>query len=222
MNTSNRRIDQDRHVVWIGGAARSGKTTVTKWLEARHGFVRYEGDRGAEYRIEHATPDQPITYRSRRMFEAPSLFAQFFERDPDEIAVDLLASGTEEFPYAKRDIDNINAARVAVDAFILRASQVIEVAQPQHVVFLFSTEDFQRELWRKGGWYKNYVGVCRNPEQAAENFVEGIIRQSRMLQAEAEELGCQIIMTGGVKSIDKVFEEIGRLSGFLSSVHTQE
>ena len=36
-----------RRVVWVGGAARSGKTTVTKWLEEHHGFVRYYGDGGA-------------------------------------------------------------------------------------------------------------------------------------------------------------------------------
>ena len=128
----------------------------------------------------------------------------------------VIAAGAEEFPYAKRDIDNMNADRVAVDAFILRASQVITVAPPQRVVFLFGTEDFQRELWRKGGWYKNYVGVCRSPEQATETFIEANIRQSRMLQAEAKELGCQIVITGGVKSVEKVLEEIGRLPGFLS------
>ena len=152
------------------------------------------------------------------MFEDPSLQPLFFERDPDEMAADGLALGTEQFPYAKRDIERLDAAKVAVDAFILRASQVLEVAEPHHVVFLFSTDDFQRDLWRRGGWYKNYIGGCRDPERAAENFIESTVRSSRLLQAEAEELGCQIIRTGGVRSIAEVFEEIRRLPGFLSSV----
>lgn len=219
MHSSDGATSRDRHVVWIGGAARSGKTTVTKWLEMEHGFKRYVGDRGAERRIDQATSDLPSLYQLRRMFEEPALFAQYFERDPDEIAADLLAYGAEEFPFAQRDIDSIGATKVAVDAFVLHASQVIQVAPPQHVLFLFSTEDFQRELWRRGGWYKNYVGVCRSPEQATENFIEGIIRQSRSLKAEAEELDCRIIMSGEVRSINDVLVEIGRLPGFLSPIN---
>jgi len=153
------------------------------------------------------------------MFEQPSLQPPFFERNPEEIAADFLAFASEHFAHAGCKVRYLKGTRTVVDGFILRAGQVLEVAERDHVVFLFAAEDFQRDLWRKGGWYKNYIGDCEDPRRAAENFIEGMVCISRQQQRECEQLGVPVILTGGVRTVAEMLEQVRELPGFLGS-HT--
>jgi hypothetical protein len=149
------------------------------------------------------------------MFEMPSLRPPFFDRRPEEIAGDFLDLGREQFALTRRQIEARTGRPTVVDGFILRAGQVLEAANPDHVVFLFSTDDFQRDLWRKCGWYKSYVTCCGDPDLAAHNFVESMVHVSQCQRRECEELGVHVIETGGMRTIPEMIEAVRRLPRFL-------
>ena len=210
-------VDAPQRVLWIGGAARSGKTTVANWLQEEYGITRYDGDRAAIEAINVARPSQPAAYRMRLMFDTPSLQPPFFEHSPEEIANDFLALGFEHFSHTRRQIEVRRGGPTVVDGFILRAGQVLEVANRDHIAFLFSTHDFQRDLWRKGGWHKNCITCCDDPDLAERNFIESMVCVSRRQRRECEELGVHVIETGGTRTIMEMIEAVRRLPRFLES-----
>lgn len=205
-----------RRFLWVGGSGRAGKSTMTTRIGKEFGYVCYDGTGNAHRRLPDAKPGSAAhAYRIAIQNQDPQ--SQFLEGTPESISNQYMAWAREDFDLARQEIDAYsNDTGVIVDAFLLPPAIALSSVNPNDVVFLFSTPQFQRTMWEKTTWYLEYTKRCRDPNQAKENFIAGALRTSQMLLSQCQRLGGRIIITGGRLSADEVYYALIQALGLSS------
>jgi hypothetical protein len=195
-------------VLWFGGAPRAGKSTAAKRLAETRGFEYFNGDAAASARARNA-PESSPAFEIRQAIEDREARTRFFCSSAQHIADTNLAWAANEFELVKNDITTIeNENGVVVDAFLLPPSRAAQEIDREDVMFLFSTEAFQRERWKETTWFRKHTDDTDDPELAVFNFTESGIIASQRLMAECEHLSLPYIVTGGALGLSTVYERV--------------
>ena len=209
------------HVYWIGGGAAGGKTTVSRRLCEEFGFRRFSGDGRWIEHWQTATPERnPVSHRIGSTVRQGGSFEWFFGRTGQEIADDYVTMARVEFEDAIDELTGMSAdSPIVVDAFLGLPELVLKVADPQRAVFLISTDDFMREMWRlrttegSPGFLPiltRQLDSCSDPRRAVENFIESNLIQNRFVAEECRRVGAALIITGGSISLDEAYSAVKR------------
>ncbi len=100
MNDLNRyNKEQFKNVYFITGTATGGKTTISKALAEKYGFLRYDVDEEFDRHRKLSNPkDQPAM--NRKFANAD----EFFMRDIEEYIVWLKENSREQMPFIMNDL----------------------------------------------------------------------------------------------------------------------
>lgn len=201
-------LDGTKRLIWIGGASRAGKSTVAKRLAETYGFGYLSGDAAANAHVRSA-PESSPSYEVRLSLDDREASTRYLCTSAQHIADTNFARAAEEYELIKKDVTAVQTDRgVIVDAFLLPPSRAVEEVDRADLMFLFSTEEFQRERWIESTWYRKYTDNTEDPELAVSNFIESGIVVSRELLAECKRVGAPFLITGGVLDLSEVYERV--------------
>lgn len=122
---------QFKNVYFISGCATGGKTTISKALAEKYGFVKYDAD--AEFdrhkKLSNAL-DQPAMNRQFKNAD------DFFMRDIDQYVQWLKDNTKEQLPFILDDIIELSQRNRVVCDLLLTVDEARRIADNKQIVFL--------------------------------------------------------------------------------------
>lgn len=214
------------HVLWIGGAAAAGKTTLSRRLSDEFGFTRWAGDGRWIEHWQSVTPERyPIASRIGSTLRSGGSFDWFFGCPGKEIADNYIEMARVEFADAVAELREFPAdVPIVVDAFLGIPQLIFQVAKPARAIFLTCTDDFARTQWKhrttpgSTGFLpllKQQLDTCTEPQSAVSNFIEANIRLSRFVAEDCRRHGAVHLITAGRVDADLAYVEVKRHFGLL-------
>jgi 2-phosphoglycerate kinase len=155
------------HVLWIGGATDSGKSTIAQQLAGRHGMHVYHYDKSdADHLNKLAKTDPEI-----RDFLNASLDERWIYPEPDALFVFLLHSFPLRFQLVIDDIFALPDDKpVIVEGFGLLPELVHSMISNHHqAIWLVPTDTFKWESMARRG-KPSFANMTMDPERAKTNL----------------------------------------------------
>lgn len=202
------------NVLWIGGGACGGKTTLTDRLAQKHGFIAYHPEAHYERHKGLADPkDHPAMLQPFRGWE------HFFNR-PLETYVDaLLAADRERFEMVAVDVLKLSGQTpVVVDCHGLEPSVARCLATPDKVLFLFAEAATIRaaNFARKGhDDMLKVIDGLKDPAKTRAHVLDVICETSARKLAQVKASGLEYVVRDGSSSIDAALARAERHFGLV-------
>lgn len=187
---------QLQNVLWIGGAAYGGKTTITDMLADRHGLQAYHSEDLFQKHKELASPeDHPAMHAPFHGWE------WFFNRPLEEYIRAIEDSGREQFGMVVLDLVRISAdSRVVADTFFLDPELASGLTDNDRSVFLYADE----ETIRKGFFERadkqdlcQVLDTLADPVRTREHCLDVTCALSARRQEAAEAAGVKVLLRDG-------------------------
>jgi hypothetical protein len=193
---------QLQNVLWIGGGACGGKTTLTDLLARKHGLLPY-----------HPEELLDVHKRAASAEDHPALFARFhgwewyFNRPIDEYVQATDVVGQEQFEMVVLDLVRLSAqSRVIIDGFLLDAWVLKHLTEPDKVIFLFADEETIRKCFFDRSDKQDLVellNTLRDPVGTREHVLQMVCEHSARKRKTAEAVGFKVIL----RNRDMTFED---------------
>ncbi len=141
MNIADNIIKKQlKNVLFLSGGAYGGKTTMSKLLEEKYGFVRYrQGDHYDEYTKIATAEFQPVL-----SFDRSLDWHGFFAQPPEKYADFLDKSLAEEAEFTIMDLIKLSQNQKVVADVCIPIDILSRIADKQQVVLLFAPENMTR------------------------------------------------------------------------------
>lgn len=160
-----------KNVYFITGTATGGKTTISKEIAKKYGFIRYDVDEEFDkhQKLSNAS-DQPAMNKEFQNAD------EFFLRDKYEYVNWLLKNRKEQLDFVLEDIANLSRDNVVVCDIHLDVEEARLITDTSHIVFLIKEdnkhiiEDYINRKSHEG--FKKYIYSSSNPILAKENCNE--------------------------------------------------
>jgi hypothetical protein len=162
------------HVLWIGGATDSGKSSLTQRLADRHGWHTYYYDMVDAGQIQVLAESHPEI----RQFLDASLDERWVNPEPEDLYLFLVHSLSLRFPLVIDDLLALPVEKpILVEGFGLLPDFIHPVlSSPYQAIWFVPTETFKRESMERRG-KPSFAKATRDPERARMN----LIARDRML-----------------------------------------
>lgn len=169
MNDLNRyNKEQFKNVYFITGTATGGKTTISKALAEKYGFLRYDVDEEfARHRKLSNPKDQPAM--NLKFANAD----EFFMRDIEEYIAWLKENSREQMPFILDDLIKLSENQKVVCDLHLSVEEARTIADYRQIVFLIRENnddiiyDYCHRKSHEG--FHEYINSATNPSSAKQN-----------------------------------------------------
>ncbi len=182
-------------ILWIGGSACSGKSTVAERLAVEWGLSVYHCDDhwyGPADHLARAAPgDQPCLCLWRDCTRR----REWFLTPPQEHTAVMNGAFREEFPMIAADLagDECGVVEgVSVTPGILR-----EAVPRARAVFLISTPAFRRARYLDRGFARQWVEAYADPAAAFETLMAANDLMAEDWRTQAEAAGYPLLLVDG-------------------------
>jgi hypothetical protein len=195
------------HVLWIGGATDSGKSTVAQKLAERHRLGIYHYDRSDLTHHEQLGKNDPV-YRS---FLTASLDERWVFPDPEELFQRMLRSARDRFPLVLQDLIAMPRERgIVAEGFGFFPELLAPLlSHPRQALWLVPTEAFKRESMIRRG-KPSFGAQVSDLERAKTNLAIRDKLLKEYIQAQALKFGCRLYEVDGTRSADEMVDLIER------------
>ena len=166
--------EQLAHVLWIGGATDSGKSTIAQNLASRHGMNVYHYDKAdAEHHQKLAE-----TILEIRQFMDASLEERWVDPEPTALLTRSLKSFSCRFPLVMEDLLAFPGDRpVIAEGFGFLPELIHPLLSSQYqAIWLVPTEEFKRASMERRG-KPSFGQSISDPQKAKKN----LFQRDRML-----------------------------------------
>jgi hypothetical protein len=191
------------HVVWLGGATDSGKTSLAMLLAERHGLQTYHFDRHELAHFERAErARQPALWAAHTDRMGPE--ERWLGSAPDAMARATLACWMERASLALCDLRAMPAAPPIVaegPGFFPDAIAPL-MSDPRQAVWLLSSEAFKRASVSRRDKLRR-VPLSDYP-RAVENLIQRDLLMSAHIRQRAAALGLDVIDVDGSQPLAEV------------------
>lgn len=188
------------HVVWLGGATDSGKTTAAQQLANHHGWQTYHYDKYD--RPHHET-----------LAQKPDVYLPFFDQTLDERWVKptpeaLLQRSLHSFklrlPLMIDDLRALSTERVTiVEGFGLLPALIAPLLSHYHqAIWFVPTKAFKQASFARRG-KPSFAAETSNPKKARMNLFERDILLADFIKAQVVEHGYRLHEVDGSLSIEE-------------------
>jgi hypothetical protein len=184
------------HVLWLGGSACAGKSTVARALAAAHGLTLYSCDERFEEHRRRASPERHPHFH--RLMDLPP--ETLWTRPVETQVRDLLLFYEDEFAMIVEDLRELPGPVIAEGVGLLPARVAGLLVDRHQACWLIATPDFRRRHYpQRGPWLAELLGRCPDPQQAFANWMARDDEIARLLAAEAATLAlpCRVVDGGG-------------------------
>jgi 2-phosphoglycerate kinase len=198
------------HVLWLGGSACAGKSSVARLLSARHGLALYSCDDHFEEHRSRASPERHP--RFHRLMDRP--VEELWSQPAEEQASDILGFYQDEMEMVREDLSVLSGPVLAEGVGLLPRLLAETAVDPRQTVWLVSSEEFRLKTYRRRGpFVEEMLARCSDPERT---FREWMRRDSLIAEAiveEARRIGRAVIENDGRRSVGEVAAEVARRLG---------
>jgi hypothetical protein len=187
------------HVLWIGGAPASGKTTIGRWLAHRYDLRAYNADAHTwEHHDQSLANGDPGAAR----WEALTADARWLGMRPADMAEFSLELNAERFAKMVEDVRALPTPPMVVMEGTPLLPWLVEkhLASPASAVWLVPTPEFQRARLMERD--VTIWGATSDPPRAAANRIERERLVSDAIERAAVERGYTVLRVDGSRDLD--------------------
>lgn len=199
--------DQLAHVIWIGGATDTGKSTIAQNLASRHGMYVYHYDKtDAEHHQKLAETIPEI-----RQFMEASLDERWVYPEPEALLARALKSFSYRFPMVIEDLLALPDDKpVSAEGFGLLPELVHPVLSSHYqAVWLIPTETFKLDSMARRG--KPSLGkLVSNPEKAKTNLFRRDMLLAKYYRQQVPAFGYTLFEVDGSHSAEEMTDLIDK------------
>jgi len=169
-----------KNVYFITGTATGGKTTISKALAEKYGWLRYDVDVEFDRHQQLSNPiDQPNMNKTFKNAD------EFFLRDAAEYVQWLKDNTREQMEFILKDLKEISKSQKVVCDLHLTVEEADKIVNPNQIVFLIREsneniiDDYCNRKSHEG--FNKFINSSTNPAKAKENCnnVLKIVNQER-------------------------------------------
>jgi 2-phosphoglycerate kinase len=202
------------HVLWIGGATDSGKTSVARALAEKYGLQAYHYDLyDREVYPGHWAGADPA--RQPHMHATPTEDRNWMWVDttPQELVQRWLETTPERFELTVEDLQALPSRPPIVAEGYGLSPELVQplLTSPRQAIWLVSTETFKRATYERRG--KGQFAGTRDPARARYNHIERDLLLAEYMRERAKELGLTVVEIDGNRSLDAVVALVTRHFG---------
>ncbi len=174
MNISDNILRESlKNVYFLSGGAYGGKTTMSKLIEKKHGFIRYrQGDNSDRF----ASLAQP-EYQPAISLDRSRDWHGFFSQPPEKYSKWLEDGLREEAEFAVMDLVKLSQNQAVIADVQIPVDLLKRIADPSHVVLLFApremTERYYFEREDKSE-VKEFILSFPDGEELYENVIAAL------------------------------------------------
>ncbi len=195
------------HVLWIGGATDSGKTTVSQIIAERYGLQIYNYDRHDRFQMERLAETLP----HYRAFLDASLDDRWVKPSPETLLQFALQSFEDRFPLVVEELLALPAEPMIVaEGFGLTPAILCPVlSSERQAVWLVPTEAFKRcSMERRHK--PSFRDEVSDPDRATRNLFGRDVLLAELVKAQARSHGLTVHEVDGSRSAQEVATAIER------------
>ena len=165
--------EQFKNVYFISGCATGGKTTISKAVAEKYGFIRYDAD--AEFDKHKKLSDAVKQPTMNKQFKNAD---DFFLRDIDDYVQWLKDNTTEQLPFIFDDIIKLSQSNKVVCDLHLSLNVAKQIANYSQIVFLIreNNNDIIKDYCQREshGDFNSFINSATNPTRAKQNCNEAL------------------------------------------------
>ena len=189
------------NVLWIGGGACGGKTTLTDAVAEKHGFLAYHPeDHYQQHKHLACEQDHPAMLRPFLGWE------WFFNRPVDEYASAIIDADRERFEMVVLDAIKLSETRtVVVDAHLLEPDVVKRITTHDKAIFLFADERTIRDAFFAREDKNDVLGVINtlaDPGKTRAHVLDVACEVSARKIEPVKASGLRYVVRDGTSSIE--------------------
>lgn len=194
-----------RHVLWIGGATDSGKTSVADALGERHGlqvyhYDLYDRESFPGHWARATSEDQPAMTATR----VGDWNWMWVDTTPDELVQRWRETTPERFALTLEDLRALPAhPPILTEGYGFTPELVAPLlASPHQAIWLVSTEEFKRATYERRG--KGAFAGTRDPTRARRNHIERDLLLAELIRQEAQQRKLTILQIDGGRPLVEI------------------
>lgn len=160
--------EQFKNVYFVSGTATGGKTTISKALSEKYGFLRYDVDEEFD---RHKSISNPINQPAmNKVFKNAD---EFFMRDENEYIQWLKDNTKQQLPFVLDDLIKLSQNQKIVCDLHLLVDEAKQIANKKQIVFLIREnndniiDDYCHRKSHEG--FNKFINSATNPDKAKEN-----------------------------------------------------
>lgn len=168
MSIKDYNKEQFKKVYFVTGTATGGKTTISKALAEKYGFLRYDVDEEFDRHKLLSNPlNQPCMNKEFKNAD------EFFLRDKNEYIDWLINNTKEQLEFVLKDLVELSKKQKVVCDLHLTVDEARQIANTNQLVFLIREDnsniidDYINRKSHEG--FKNFINSSTNPELAKKN-----------------------------------------------------
>lgn len=205
------------HVLWLGGATDSGKTTISQIIAARYGLQVYNYDR-------HDLPQMTLlaeTHPRYQAFLAASLDENWVDPEPEAMLQFTLQAFCDRFPLVVDDLVALaGQSTVLAEGHGLTPELVSPLlSDKRQAIWLVPAEGFKwASMVRRNK--PSFRDQVRDPERATRNVFARDMLVAAHVKAEAASRGLSVWEVDGSRSAEELAVQVAQHFGpFLRQGH---
>lgn len=189
------------HLLWIGGATDTGKTSITKMLAEKHGLQTYHYDRRDQDQIERLAQTKP----HYRAFLDATHEERWIIPTPEEILAFNLTSFQDRFALVLDELLEMpRQPMIAAEGFGFLPELLAPLLMSKNqAVWLIPSEEFKLASMRRRG-KPSFKDQVSDPERAFRNVFERDMLLARHIRAQAEARGLTVLEVDGTHSLEEM------------------
>ncbi|MCI0580642.1 MAG: hypothetical protein L0331_31145, partial [Chloroflexi bacterium] len=185
------------HVLWIGGATDSGKTTATERIAERYGCQLYHYDRHDPRQMERLAETEP-RYRA---FLNASMDERWVYPEPEELLRRAWQSFQDRFPLVVEDLLGLpQAPMIVAEGFGLLPGLLVPVlASKRQAIWLVPTEAFKWASMERRN-KPSFREEVSDPERARMNLFRRDMLLAERVREQVEAYGLTMVEVDGSRA----------------------
>ncbi len=194
------------HVLWIGGATDSGKTSVARALAAKHGLQAYHYD--LYDRVEHPghwARIDPVRYPHMHASKVTNRDWMWVDTTPEELVDRWRQTTPERFRLTLEDLQALpSEPPIMAEGYGFSPDLVLPLlGSARQAIWLVSNEEFKRATYERRGKGTSFADT-RDPSRAQRNHMARDLMLADHIRRRSEELGLAIVEIDGTRSLDEI------------------
>ena len=188
------------HVLWIGGAADSGKTTISRWFVEKKGYQRYSADKTGRDHLEKLVQ----TGTKHEKYIKSVLAEHWTGYTAREIAEHALAISRERFQFVIEDIKELSKTIPVIAegvAFTPEIVQSVLISEYQAIWLVPTKEMMETSFRRKVRFLASRMG--HEAKTTINVLLQANMHLMAIIQSQANQYGYKVYQVVRTRSVEE-------------------
>lgn len=193
------------HILWIGGATDTGKTTISQIVAERHRLQIYHYDRHDQLQLEQLAQTLP----RYRVFLDASLEERWIVPEPEDLLQFLLRSFQDRFPLVVKSLlDLPKEPMIVAEGFGFTPELLFPIlSSVRQAVWFVPSEDFKWASMERRN-KPSFKGEVSDPERATRNVFVRDMLLAKQVSVQAESRGLTVYKIDGTCSTEDMATQV--------------